>query len=244
MNDVDSRAPKRWLLIVGIIVGLVLVLLLLFRGNPSQVGLVRSGIDAVSQATLNRFRTSEIHEYEGKRLDPAVGPRDNSIKGVQTVDLSTYALQIDGLVAAPTNLTYDAVLDMQAEQRLITLHCVEGWDATLLWKGVRLTDLIDAAGGADESANTVIFHAVDGYTTSLPLQTIRDKSLILAWEANGLALPPEMGYPFIVVAEEKLGYKWARWVNRIELSADADYRGYWEQLGYSNEAEVTGEEGK
>lgn len=80
---------------------------------------------------------------------------------------------------------------------------------------------------------------MDGYTTSLPLQTIRDKELILAYSANGLDLPPSMGYPFIVVAEDKLGYKWGRWVSSITLSDDADYRGFWENLGYSNEADVT-----
>jgi DMSO/TMAO reductase YedYZ molybdopterin-dependent catalytic subunit len=47
-----------------------------------------------------------------------------------------------------------------------------------------------------------------------------------------------MGYPFIVVAEDKLGYKWARWVNRITLSSDAGYEGYWEQRNYSNSADV------
>ena len=93
--------------------------------------------------------------------------------------------------------------------------------------------------GAKPEAVTVIFGSVDGYTTSLPLQTIREKSLILAYGANGLDLPPAMGYPFIVVAEEKLGYKWSRWVNSITLSDDANYKGFWEQAGYSNEAEVS-----
>jgi DMSO/TMAO reductase YedYZ molybdopterin-dependent catalytic subunit len=98
-------------------------------------------------------------------------------------------------------------------------------------------DVIDPAEPKPEAV-TVIFHAVDGYTTSLPLQTVRDKDLILAYGANGLDLPPEMGYPFIVVAEDKLGYKWARWVNGIELSGDPDYKGYWEERGYSNEADL------
>jgi len=122
-------------------------------------------------------------------------------------------------------------------ERKITLYCVEGWDATILWKGVLLEDLINISGMSPE-ANTVIFHAVDGYTTSLPLETIIDNELILAYSANGLELPPEMGYPFIVVAEDKLGYKWARWVSEIELSDDENYRGFWEQRGYSNEADI------
>lgn len=193
--------------------------------------------DAVSQATANRYQEMEIRDYQGVRLDPAVGPRDNSILGIQEVDISTYQLQITGLVQKPINYTYDQVLEKEKAQRLITLYCVEGWDATVLWEGVRITDLLVDAGVKDE-ANVVIFHCVDGYTTSIPLETIKNKDMLLAYSSNGIPLPASMGFPFIVVAEDKLGYKWARWVNEIELSDDENYKGYWERRGYSNDATV------
>lgn len=193
--------------------------------------------DAMSGATKSRFRTGEVQNYKGKNLSPAIGPSDNSISGVQKVDMTKYVLTIDGTVDAAQSLKYDDVIALTPYERLITLHCVTGWDATILWKGVLLDDLI-AKAGAKASAVTVIFYAADGYTTSLPLATIREKQLILAYSSNGLDLPPEMGYPFIVVAEEKFGYKWARWVTRIELSDDANYQGYWEQRGYDNTADI------
>jgi DMSO/TMAO reductase YedYZ molybdopterin-dependent catalytic subunit len=194
--------------------------------------------DGVSSATQDRYRENEIREYQGARLDPAVGPRDNSIGGVQQVDIDAYTLTIDGLVDAETTLTYDDVRTMEPDARLITLNCVEGWDATILWEGTRLTELIDLSG-AQPDAVTVIFSSVDGYTTSLPYDTVQEKQLILAYNANGIPLPPEMGYPFIVVAEDKLGYKWARWVNRITLSDDAGYQGYWERRGFTNNADIS-----
>jgi DMSO/TMAO reductase YedYZ molybdopterin-dependent catalytic subunit len=197
-----------------------------------------SNPDAVTSATRDRYREGEIEEYQGARLDPAVGPKDNSIKGVQYVDIEGYTLTIDGLVNEPLTLSYDEAKALDAYERLITLHCVVGWDATVLWKGVLITDLIDLAG-AQEGAVTVVFSAVDGYTTSLPLAEIQDRQLILAYEANGLELPPELGFPFIVVAEDKMGYKWARWVDKITLSDDADYQGYWESRGFDNEADIT-----
>jgi DMSO/TMAO reductase YedYZ molybdopterin-dependent catalytic subunit len=164
-------------------------------------------------------------------------PSDNSISGIQHVDIASYRLVIDGSVETPVSLTYDEVIALTPYERKITLHCVTGWSATILWKGVLLADLIEEAG-AKASAVTVIFSAADGYTTSLPLATIRDKGLILAYQANGLPLPDETGYPFIVVAEEKFGYKWARWVTHITLSDDPDYMGYWESRGYDNTADV------
>lgn len=193
--------------------------------------------DAVSAATMERFREGELTEYNGETLDPAVGPRDNSIKGVQSVDITTYTLTLDGLVNAPLAYSYEDITSMPSDERLLRLYCVEGWNANILWQGVELSTLLTAADPKAE-ANTVIFHAVDGYTTSLPLQEILDKNLILAYNANGIALPPEMGFPLILVAEDKWGYKWARWINRIELSSDEDYQGYWESNGYSNDADL------
>jgi DMSO/TMAO reductase YedYZ molybdopterin-dependent catalytic subunit len=193
--------------------------------------------DAVSGATTGRYREGEIAEYDGIRLDPAVFARDNSISGVQRVDIANYQLEIFGLVEKPLQLKYEEVLALEPYERKITLHCVEGWDATVLWKGVRIIEIIDLAQATAE-ANTVIFYGVDGYTTSLPLQTVIERDMILAYNANGLDLPPDLGYPFIVVAEDKLGYKWARWVSGIELSDNQNYKGYWEQYGYDNEAEV------
>lgn len=217
----------------------IIAFLLLLSGcaGPANTQQPGSAADSVSAATQRRYRESEITEYQGARLDPAVGPRDNSIKGVQRVDANGFTLTVDGLVDAPVSFSYDQVKALPANERKITLYCVEGWDATILWKGALLTELMGRAGVKPEAV-TVIFSSVDGYTTSLPLKTIQDRQLILAYGANGLDLPPEMGYPFIVVAEDKLGYKWARWVNRITLSDDPNYKGYWEQRGYSNEADV------
>jgi DMSO/TMAO reductase YedYZ molybdopterin-dependent catalytic subunit len=225
-----TRVSIPFLILIALIISLA-------SCSSSSSGTKTDTVDAVSKATAARYRTGEVREYQGKLLEPAIGPRDNSISGVQSVDIETYLLTIDGLVNEPTVMTYDEVLALTPYERLITLYCVEGWEATILWKGVRLADLFDKAG-VQSDAVTVIFHAADGYTTSLPLDTVLSRDLILAYKSNGLDLPPEMGYPFIVVAEDKLGYKWARWVTRIELSSDADYLGYWEQYGYSNKADV------
>jgi DMSO/TMAO reductase YedYZ molybdopterin-dependent catalytic subunit len=233
-----------------IVIGLVLGLFLCACGTVETTRLTEqttaattaaattaSNVDTVSSATLARYRENEIQEYQGERLDPAVGPSDNSISGVQHVDIKSYKLTVDGLVAKSLTLSYEEVLQLTAVERLITLHCVTGWDATILWRGVQLSEVFSLAT-VNPKANTVIFHCVDGYTTSLPLATIVDNQLIMAYQSNGLPLPDEMGFPFIVVAEDKQGYKWARWVNRIELSADASYKGYWESEGYDNEANL------
>jgi len=55
---------------------------------------------------------------------------------------------------------------------------------------------------------------------------------------NEAVLPPERGFPFQLVAEDKWGYKWIKWVTEIEVSDDTDYKGYWEKRGYSNSGDL------
>lgn len=218
-------------------VAITIVLLLMLAVLSSCTGTDPGRPDGTTEATENRYSELEIREYEGTRLDPSVGPRDNSIAGIQNVDLEGYTLKITGLVKEEQSLTYEEVLAMPATEKLITLHCVEGWEATVLWKGTSLGDLIQLAE-ANQKADTVIFHCVDGYTTSMSLADILDRNMILAYSSNGIPLPPALGFPFIVVAEDKWGYKWARWVDAIILSSDTEYKGYWEERGFGNEADL------
>jgi DMSO/TMAO reductase YedYZ molybdopterin-dependent catalytic subunit len=181
----------------------------------------------------------EIREYEGKDLSSINDFRENSIKGPQYISQDDYRLEIVGMVEKPLSLSYDEVLDRDQFKKVVTLHCVEGWDATILWEGVLIQDLLDEAGVMD-GARIAIFHAEDGYTSSLPLDEIRDYELLLAHKMNGVTLPPERGFPFQVVAESKWGYKWVKWVTAIELSDDAEYQGTWEKRGYNNDGDIDG----
>jgi DMSO/TMAO reductase YedYZ molybdopterin-dependent catalytic subunit len=179
----------------------------------------------------------EITEYQGVDLSSIGDFRENSIKGPQYVDLDTYTLSVTGLVETPVELTVGEVVDDHAiYEKVVTLNCVEGWSVTILWEGVLVEGLIAEAGALPE-ANTVIFHAYDGYTTSLPLDYIVGNDIMLARKMNGVDLPPERGAPFQLVAESKWGYKWIKWVAELELSDDPEYRGYWESRGYSNSAD-------
>jgi len=181
----------------------------------------------------------EVTEYQGEKLGSIDDFRENSIKGPQYVDKDSYQLEIGGLVAAPVSFSYDEVVSLPTYEKVVTLNCVEGWSVKALWEGVLLKDLLDAAEIQPE-ANTIIFYAADGYSTSFPVDYILDNDLILASKLNGVQLPPERGFPFQLVAEQKWGYKWIKWITRIELSDDPDYRGFWESRGYNNSGDFTG----
>jgi len=178
----------------------------------------------------------EIQNYLGENLSSISDFRENSIKGPQHVNISTYRLVITGLVNKTVNYTYDEVLSkFQKYQKIVTLYCVEGWSVKILWEGFLVNDLLKEAG-VNSSAVAAIFYAYDGYSTELPLDYITNNNIIIAYKINGLTLPPERGFPFELVAESQYGYKWEKWITKIELTDNPEYLGYWESRGYPNNA--------
>jgi DMSO/TMAO reductase YedYZ molybdopterin-dependent catalytic subunit len=185
----------------------------------------------------------EATEFEGTRLTPIAKQLNNALAGTQVIDRSDYRLIVTGLVDAPLALTYDNLTSFSQQSWLMDLNCVEGWSFTAKWTGPRLIDILDQAGVKPE-ATVAIFHTADvpeGYS-SLDLSYVRDNGIILGMRLNDVTLPAERGFPFQVVAKDKYGYKWAKWVTEIELSSDRGFRGFWESRGYSNTANL-GESG-
>jgi len=161
----------------------------------------------------------EIREYQGEKLSTADTFRENSIKGPQYIDIETYKLEINGLVQNPRSYMYDEVVnDYKLYKKVVTLDCVEGWSVTILWEGILLRDLLEKAKPLPEA--------------------IMNRDILMAFKMNEISIPPERGFPFQLVAESKWGYKWIKWITRIELSDDVNYRGYWESRGYSNTADL------
>jgi DMSO/TMAO reductase YedYZ molybdopterin-dependent catalytic subunit len=61
----------------------------------------------------------------------------------------------------------------------------------------------------------------------------------MAYGINDVTLPDDRGFPLQVVAIDKYGYKWAKWVTEVEV-VDEVVAGFWESRGYSNNADVGG----
>lgn len=191
----------------------------------------------ISAENNEDIKEIEINEYEGEKLGSIEDFRENSIKGVQEVNIDDYRLIVDGLVENKQEYKYSELQDKEHTKKVIILNCVTGWSVKALWEGIPLSIIFDEAE-IKEEANTVIFYSPDGYSTSLPLSFIMDNNIMIADKVNGLQLPPEQGFPFQLIAEQKYGYKWIRWIDRIEISNNPDYKGYWESKGYSNSADL------
>ncbi len=195
-------------------------------------------LDSRSPSSIKELSAVEVKEYEGKDLSSIGNFRENSIKGPQYIGKDDYRLKVVGLTNGEKSLSYDDTIGQnQNYKKVVTLDCVEGWSVNILWEGILVKDLIDRSA-IPAGANTIIFRAVDGYSTSFPVEYIMDNDIIMAYKMNDVVLPPERGFPFQLVAEDKWGYKWIKWITEIEFSPDENYRGYWESRGFSNEGDL------
>ena len=187
----------------------------------------------------------EATEFMGHKLTPISEQNNNALAGTQNIDMATYKLTVDGLVDHPLSLSYADLQAYPQVSQLMDLNCVEGWNFTAKWTGPELSAIFKDAG-VKPSAIIAIFYTADvpvGYT-SLDLNYINDNNIIIALKDNDLILPADRGFPFQVVAMNKFGYKWAKWVTRIELSSDTNFRGYWESNGYNNNGDINGPAGQ
>ncbi|MFA6449500.1 MAG: molybdopterin-dependent oxidoreductase [bacterium] len=175
----------------------------------------------------------EITTYEGGSLTKIADFKGAKTNDTTTIDTNAYRLNIYGLVDRPMSLTYSQVTGgFTRHKKVASVHCVENWTQPYLWEGVYFRDLVASAGPKPE-ATVVIFHSIDGFTTSLPIDFLMTKDIIVADKINGLTIPQNIGFPFILAAQLKWGYKWARWISGIEFSSDTNYKGTWENLGFS-----------
>jgi len=223
----NNRIPRITLRTFYIIIGIFIIL---------NVALYTSNNSFLKKNPV-RLSSVEIKEYKGEKLGSVSDFRENSIKGPQYIDKNAYNLKINGLVDREKSYRYEDVLKFPKYQKVVKINCVEGWSVNILWEGILVKDLIKDLIIRPE-AKTIIFYASDGYSTSFPIEYILDNNIIMAHKINGVVLPPERGFPFQLVAEQKWGYKWIKWITKIELSSDTNYKGFWESRGYNNNGDV------
>lgn len=150
---------------------------------------------------------------------------------------ANWRLKVDGLVARPLSLSMAQVRSMPQRSQITRHDCVEGWSAIGKWTGVPLRLLLEHAGASDR-ARYAIFHCADdygpmNYYESIDMIDALHPQTIMAWALNDVALPVANGAPLRLRVERMLGYKHAKYVDRIEL-VDSLARtgfgkgGYWE----------------
>ena len=162
-----------------------------------------------------RFTGSQPREGEGNAGFPVTSwVADDP----DPIDRSAYRLTVAGLVTEPRAF---AAADLVADDGMeALLDCTSGWYTVREWGGIRVGDLLGAAGGAEEDGRYVRFVSVTGYRWSLPIDEAEDA--LLATHVDGDRLSHGHGAPARLVAPGRRGFQWVKWVTRVEVRPERD----------------------
>jgi DMSO/TMAO reductase YedYZ molybdopterin-dependent catalytic subunit len=158
------------------------------------------------------------------------------------VDATNWALEVKGQVERPLRLSFeDLQRRFEVVEEYAVLACVSnevGGDLVghSLWGGVRLRDVLEAAG-LRPGVVDLVFRAADGYSDSIPSELALDPSVLLAVAQNRRPLRQEHGFPCRLRVPPIYGMKNVKWIESIEAVA-SDYKGYWQRRGWSDIATV------
>lgn len=187
----------------------------------------------------------EYAERDISRVFPANGNTDPGTREYYERarhDFENWNVTIDGLVTTPLTFSLGAIKEMPSRTQITRHDCVEGWSAIGKWTGVPLGDLMRRVQPLPK-ARYAVFYCADvddegtSYYESIALADCYHPQTILAYELNGSSLDIPHGAPLRLRFERQLGYKQAKYIERIELVESLGgfgmgKGGYWEDQGY------------
>ena len=160
---------------------------------------------------------------------------------VPNTDLATWDFRVFGEVDSPLTLSWDEFTALPTREITTDIHCVTRWSRfDTSFRGVHWSELANVVK-PKPSARYVLAHAEQDFIANVPLAALEDEEALLAYEADGEPLTPEHGWPLRLVIPKRYFWKSAKWLRGIEL-LDHDEPGFWERLGYHNEADYWKEE--
>ena len=212
--------------------------------SPEFRGLLRSAEKlTMNTQRLVSPRDALAREYGEADMSPIFRSNGTSMPGTPEYarhlaeNFANWRLVVDGLVARPLSIPLTTLRSIPHRVQITRHDCVEGWSAIGKWHGLELSRILDAAG-LSTRARYIVFHCADRfgdkpYYESIDLVDAFHPQTILAWGMNGHLLPVPNGAPLRLRVERQLGYKSAKYVQRIQAieSLAGIYGGkggYWE----------------
>ena len=188
-------------------------------------------------------RDALAREYDEADLSPIFRSNGTRVPGGEEYarhmaeQFANWRLTVDGLVARPLSIPIETLRSLPHRVQVTRHDCVEGWSAIGKWHGVELSRILDHAGLSNR-AKYIVFHCADRFGDkpfyeSIDLVDAFHPQTILAFGLNGHLLPVPNGAPLRLRVERQLGYKQAKYIQRIQAvdslaSIYGGKGGYWE----------------
>jgi DMSO/TMAO reductase YedYZ molybdopterin-dependent catalytic subunit len=214
------------------------------NNNPTFRDVLRSAekLTMVSQRLISP-RDALAREYGEADMSPFFRsngtrmPAGEDYAAHLAEEFANWRLIVDGLVARPLSIPIQTIRSLPHRTQITRHDCVEGWSAIGKWHGVQLSKILDHAG-LSTRAKYIVFHCADRFGDkpfyeSIDLVDAFHPQTIIAWGMNGQLLPVPNGAPLRLRVERQLGYKHAKYIQRIEAVESLAHvyggkGGYWE----------------
>ncbi|MGH2705662.1 MAG: molybdopterin-dependent oxidoreductase [Actinomycetota bacterium] len=195
---------RRFLSAVGAAVGVLTLTTLGQTLRPlARLGLLAPRVPNVGPQGLPVNKTARSARVGTLALDPG------------------YRLSVEGAVGRRLSLSLEELRRLPQHEASLPISCVEGWSADAVWRGVRVRDLL-AAAGASPSAHVRVesLQPRGKYRRStLNPGHANDPDTLLAVELNGEPLALDHGFPVRLIGPNRPGVMQTKWVSRLVVGA-------------------------
>lgn len=174
--------------------------------------------------------------------------------GAPRTETTNWKLEVGGLVSSPQSLSLEDVRRFPKASVTVTLECAgngraffdppvagiqweKGAVGTARWTGARLADILKKAGiksetkyvsfdGADKG-----FAKIPDFVRNLPITKAMHPDTIIAYEMNGVPIPPLHGFPLRLIVPGWEGAYSVKWLEKI-AALDAEHDGFFVKTAY------------
>jgi DMSO/TMAO reductase YedYZ molybdopterin-dependent catalytic subunit/thiosulfate reductase cytochrome b subunit len=171
-------------------------------------------------------------------------PESEEYAALEAGNFQDYRLRINGLIAAPVELSLSELRAMSHHEQITQHFCIQGWSGVAKWGGVSMATIMQRVQPLPE-ARWVVFYSLgegsDGgiYYDVHPIEQMAFHLTMLAYDMNDQPLSFGHGAPLRLRNETQLGFKQVKWIKGIEFVADfADIGGG--HGGYNQDHEFFG----
>ncbi|MBA8824940.1 DMSO/TMAO reductase YedYZ molybdopterin-dependent catalytic subunit/thiosulfate reductase cytochrome b subunit [Saccharopolyspora lacisalsi] len=234
----DPRWAIAWSLVIVAAIVLVHVaatVMALKRPRAVQrvLGAVVTGVrkvllrPLVSKQDYSAAKLSDEHRVNGKP------PDTDHYKIMAAHDFTDWTLEVGGLVRSPMTLSLEQLRELGEQQNQRVLHnCIQGWSSIGEWGGLPMRDLVELVEPLPQARYVCLLTMQDTgrdepsapgtgrFYEVIDLSLAWHPEALLAYEMNGAPLPLKHGAPLRLRLETQVGFKMAKWIERVEFVSD------------------------
>ncbi len=137
----------------------------------------------------------------------------------EDAESSDYRLEVSGAVPATMLFTLAELRAFDLHEATLPIACVEGWSTSATWRGIRLKDLVAAAGvdGAREVVVESLERSSRYRRSTVKPDLVADDDTLLALELNGETLDIDHGFPVRLIAPNRPGVNQTKWITKVTV---------------------------